>query len=176
LSDTNYEKEKLQDRIAKLSGGIAVIKVGAVTETEMKDKKLRLEDAINATRAAVEEGIVPGGGATLAHLSENLIAWSKTNLKEDELIGATIISKAVLAPLRRITENAGINGPVTIEEVQKQEFDIGYNAAVNKLCNMYLEGIIDPAKVARSSLQNATSIASMILTTECIIVNKLEKS
>ena len=176
LSDTNYEKEKLQDRIAKLSGGIAVIKVGAVTETEMKDKKLRLEDAINATRAAVEEGIVPGGGATLAHLSENLIAWSKTNLKEDELIGATIISKAILAPLRRITENAGINGPVTIEEVQKQEFDIGYNAAVNKLCNMYLEGIIDPAKVARSSLQNATSIASMILTTECIIVNKLEKS
>ena len=171
LSDTNYEKEKLQDRIAKLSGGIAVIKVGAVTETEMKDKKLRLEDAINATRAAVEEGIVPGGGATLAHLSENLIAWSKTNLKEDELIGATIISKAILAPLRRITENAGINGPVTIEEVQKQKFDIGYNAAENKLCNMYLEGIIDPAKVTRSSLQNATSIASMILTTECIIVN-----
>ena len=172
LSDTNYEKEKLQDRIAKLSGGIAVIKVGAITETEMKDKKLRLEDAINATRAAVEEGIVPGGGATLAHLSENLIAWSKINLKEDELIGATIISKAILAPLRRITENAGINGPVTIEEVQKQEFDIGYDAAENKFCNMYLKGIIDPAKVTRSSLQNATSIASMILTTECIIVNK----
>ena len=170
LSDTSYEKEKLQDRIAKLSGGIAVIKVGAITETEMKDKKLRLEDAINATRAAVEEGIVPGGGATLAHLSENLTAWSKTNLKEDELIGATIISKAILAPLRRITENAGINGPVTIEEVQKQEFDIGYNAANNRFCNMYLEGIIDPAKVTRSSLQNATSIASMILTTECIIV------
>ena len=172
LSDTNYEKEKLQDRIAKLSGGIAVIKVGAITETEMKDKKLRLEDAINATRAAVEEGIVPGGGATLAHLSENLIAWSKINLKEDELIGATIISKAILAPLRRITENAGINGPVTIEEVQKKEFDIGYDAAENKFCNMYLKGIIDPAKVTRSSLQNATSIASMILTTECIIVNK----
>ena len=172
LVGTEYEKEKLQDRIAKLSGGIAVIKVGSVTETEMKDKKLRLEDAINATRAAVEEGIVPGGGATLAHLSENLIAWSKTNLKEDELIGATIISKAVLAPLRRITENAGINGPVTIEEVQKQEFDIGYNAAKNTFVNMYLEGIIDPAKVTRSSLQNATSIASMILTTECIIVDK----
>lgn len=173
LSDTSYEKEKLQDRIAKLSGGIAVIKVGAITETEMKDKKLRLEDAINATRAAVEEGIVPGGGATLAHLSENLTAWSKTNLKEDELIGATIISKAILAPLRRITENAGINGPVTIEEVQKQDFEIGYNAANNRFCNMYLEGIIDPAKVTRSSLQNATSIASMILTTECIIVDNL---
>ena len=173
LTDTTYEKEKLQDRIAKLSGGIAVIKVGAVTETEMKDKKLRLEDAINATRAAVEEGIVPGGGTTLAHLSENLIAWSKINLKEDELIGARIISKAILAPLGRITENAGINGPVIIEEVQKQEFEIGYNAAKNTIGNMYSEGIIDPAKVTRSSLQNATSIASMILTTECIIVDDL---
>ena len=117
-ADTSYEKEKLQDRIAKLSGGIAVIKVGAVTETEMKDKKLRLEDAINATRAAVEEGIVPGGGATLAHLSENLITWSKNNLKEDELIGAMIIARAILAPLSRIAENAGINGPVIIEKVQ----------------------------------------------------------
>ncbi len=171
LAETAYEKEKLQDRIAKLSGGIAVIKVGALTETEMKDKKLRLEDAINATRAAVEEGIVPGGGTTLVHLSENLTTWAKTNLKEDELIGAIIISKAILAPLRRITENAGINGPVTIEKVQKQDFEVGYNAAKNKFGNMYLEGIVDPAKVTRSGLQNATSIASMILTTECIIVN-----
>merc|ERR1712085_108707 len=102
LVTTAYEREKLQDRVAKLSGGIAVIKVGAVTETEMKDKKLRLEDAINATRAAVEEGIVPGGGATLTHLSENLISWSKNNLKEDELVGAMIISRAILAPLKRI--------------------------------------------------------------------------
>ena len=171
LADTSYEKEKLQDRIAKLSGGIAVIRVGAVTETEMKDKKLRLEDAINATRAAVEEGIVPGGGSTLVHISESLITWAKTNLKEDELIGAMIISKAILAPLRRIAENAGINGPVIIEKVQQQEFEIGYNAAQNRFGNMYLEGIIDPAKVTRSGLQNATSIASMILTTECIIVN-----
>jgi len=114
VSETSYEKEKLQDRIAKLSGGIAVIRVGAVTETEMKDKKLRLEDAINATRAAVEEGIVPGGGATLTHLSENLITWAKNNLKEDELIGALIISRAIVAPLKRIAENAGINGPVII--------------------------------------------------------------
>ena len=171
LSDTSYEKEKLQDRIAKLSGGVAVIRVGALTETEMKDKKLRLEDAINATRAAVEEGIVPGGGATLAHLSENLVTWAKNNLKEDELIGAMIISRAILAPLRRIAENAGINGPVIIEKVQQQEFEIGYNAAKNVFGNMYEEGIVDPAKVTRSGLQNATSIASMILTTECIIVD-----
>jgi chaperonin GroEL len=102
IADTAYEKEKLQDRIAKLSGGIAVIRVGAVTETEMKDKKLRLEDAINATRAAVEEGIVPGGGATLTHLSENLVTWAKNNLKEDELIGAMIISRAILAPLKEL--------------------------------------------------------------------------
>lgn len=171
ISDTGYEKEKLQDRIAKLSGGIAVIRVGAVTETEMKDKKLRLEDAINATRAAVEEGIVPGGGATFAHLSENLVTWAKSNLKEDELIGAIIISRAILAPLRRIAENAGINGAVIIEKVQQQDFEMGYNAAKDTFVNMYKEGIVDPAKVTRSGLQNATSIASMILTTECIIVD-----
>jgi chaperonin GroEL len=150
---------------------LLLFELGAVTETEMKDKKLRLEDAINATRAAVEEGIVPGGGSTLAHLSENLVTWSKNNLKEDELIGAMIISRAILAPLRRIAENAGINGPVIIEKVQQQEFEIGYNAAKNTFGNMYEEGIVDPAKVTRSGLQNATSIASMILTTECIIVD-----
>ena len=171
-ADTEYEKEKLQDRIAKLSGGIAVIRVGALTETEMKDKKLRLEDAINATRAAVEEGIVPGGGTTLAHLSNNLITWSKINLREDELVGALIISKAITAPLKRIAENAGINGGVIIEEVQEQDFETGYNAATNKFVNMYRQGIVDPAKVTRSGLQNATSIASMILTTECIIVDE----
>jgi chaperonin GroEL len=174
VADTGYEKEKLQDRIAKLSGGIAVIKVGAVTETEMKDKKLRLEDAINATRAAVEEGIVPGGGATLAHLSENVLTWAKNNLKEDELVGAMIIARAILAPLKRIAENAGINGPVIVEQVQQQDFEIGYNAAKNTFVDMYEEGIVDPAKVTRSGIQNATSIASMILTTECIIVDQEE--
>ena len=174
-TETGYEKEKLQDRIAKLSGGIAVIKVGAVTETEMRDKKLRLEDAINATRAAVEEGIVPGGGATLAHLSDNLITWAKNNLKEDELVGALILSRAIVAPLRRIAENAGINGPVIVERVQEEDFEIGYNAAKNKFENMYEAGIVDPTKVTRSGLQNATSIASMILTTECIIVDQAIK-
>ena len=174
IVETSYEKEKLQDRIAKLSGGIAVIKVGAITETEMKDKKLRLEDAINATRAAVEEGIVPGGGTTLTHLSENLVTWAKTNLKEDELIGAIIISRAILAPLKRIAENAGINGPVIIGKVQEQKFEIGYNAAKNVFGNMYKEGVVDPAKVTRSALQNATSIASTILTTECIIVDDVK--
>merc|ERR1711982_309648 len=143
LSDTSYEKEKLQDRIAKLSGGIAVIKVGAVTETEMKDKKLRLEDAINATRAAVEEGIVPGGGATLTHLSENLVDWAKINLKEDELIGAMIISRAVLAPLKRISENAGMNGAIITESVQQKDFEVGYDAARNEFVNMYKQGIVD---------------------------------
>jgi len=172
LAETSYEKEKLQDRIAKLSGGVAVLKVGAITETEMKDKKLRLEDAINATRAAVEEGIVPGGGATLTHLSENLVTWAKNNLKEDELVGAIIISRAIVAPLKRIAENAGVNGAVIVEQVKQKDFEMGYNAAKNTFGNMYDMGIVDPAKVTRSGLQNATSIASMILTTECIIVDQ----
>jgi len=138
----------------------------------MKDKKLRLEDAINATRAAVEEGIVPGGGATFAHLSQTIKAWAKNNLKDDELIGAIIIANAILAPLKRIAENAGINGAVIVEHIQQQDFEVGYNAAKNAYGNMYELGIIDPAKVTRSGLQNATSIASMILTTECIIVDQ----
>lgn len=172
LTDDNYQKEQLQDRIAKLSGGVAVIKVGAVTETEMKDKKLRLEDAINATRAAVEEGIVPGGGTMFIHLAENLRQWAKLNLHEDELIGALILSKAITAPLRRIAENAGKNGALTMERIEQEDFNIGYNAASDVFGDMYELGIIDPAKVSRSALQNATSIAGMILTTECIVVNK----
>lgn len=174
-SDSSYEKEKLQDRIAKLSGGIAVIKVGAVTETEMKDKKLRLEDAINATRAAVEEGIVPGGGTILVHLSESLKSWAKANLKEDELVGAFIIARAIIEPLKRIGENAGKNGIVIIEAVQEKDFEYGYNAATDEFGNMFDFGIVDPAKVTRSALQNAASIASMILTTECIVVDNDEK-
>jgi chaperonin GroEL len=174
-SDSSYEKEKLQERLAKLSGGVAVIKVGAATETEMKDRKLRLEDAVNATKAAVEEGIVPGGGTTLAHISEELLEWAKDNLLEDELIGALIVEKALSAPLRKIATNAGQNGAVILERVKDAEFEVGYNAAKNELADMFEAGVIDPAKVTRSTLQNATSIASMVLTTECIIVDKPSK-
>jgi chaperonin GroEL len=175
-SESTYEKEKIQERLAKLSGGVAVIKVGAATETEMKDRKLRLEDAVNATKAAVEEGIVPGGGTTLAHISEELFEWAKENLLEDELIGALIVEKALSAPLKKIASNAGQNGAVILEKVKEADFEIGYNAATNELVNMFDIGIIDPAKVTRSTLQNAASIASMVLTTECIIVDKPEES
>jgi chaperonin GroEL len=173
-SDSSYEKEKLQERLAKLAGGVAVIKVGAATETEMKDRKLRLEDAINATKAAVEEGIVPGGGATLTHISKDLEIWAKENLLDEELTGALIVEKALSNPLRRIIENTGMTPAVIIEEVKNSDFAIGYNASNGTITNMYEDGIIDPAKVTRSALQNASSIASMILTTECIVVDKQE--
>lgn len=171
VTDEPYEKEQLQDRIAKLSGGVAVIKVGAATETEMKDKKLRLEDAINATRAAVEEGTVPGGGTALNHIAETLKTWVKFNLREDELIGGNILTKAIRSPLRRITENAGKNSSLIIEKLSSSSFNIGYDAANDTYVDMYQAGIIDPSKVTRSAVQNATSIAGMILTTECIVVN-----
>ena len=173
-SDSTYEREKIQERLAKLSGGVAVIKVGAATETEMKDRKLRLEDAVNATKAAVEEGIVPGGGTTLTHIAPELVEWAKENLFEDELIGALIVEKALSSPLKRIASNAGQNGAVIVERVRESSFEIGYDAAKEEFINMYDAGIIDPAKVTRSTLQNAASIASMVLTTECIIVDKEE--
>ncbi len=174
-TDSSYDKEKLQERLAKLSGGVAVIKVGAATETEMKDRKLRLEDAINATKAAVEEGIVPGGGTTLAHLAPELEAWAHANLKDEQLTGATIVARALAAPLKRIAENAGQNGAVIAERVKEKDFNIGYNAATNEFVDMLAAGIVDPAKVTRSALQNAASIAGMVLTTECIVVDKPEK-
>ncbi|MEH2144974.1 chaperonin GroEL [Nostoc sp.] len=173
-TESSYDKEKLQERLAKLSGGVAVVKVGAATETEMKDKKLRLEDAINATKAAVEEGIVPGGGTTLAHLAPDLETWAKSNLKDEELIGALIVVRALPAPLKRIAENAGQNGAVIAERVKEKEFSVGYNAATNEFVDLLAAGIVDPAKVTRSALQNAASIAGMVLTTECIIVDKPE--
>jgi chaperonin GroEL len=173
-TESSYDKEKLQERLAKLSGGVAVVKVGAATETEMKDKKLRLEDAINATKAAVEEGIVPGGGTTLAHLSPVLETWAQSNLKDEELIGALIVARALAAPLKRIAENAGQNGAVIAERVKEREFNVGFNAATNEFVDMFAAGIVDPAKVTRSALQNAASIAGMVLTTECIVVDKPE--
>jgi chaperonin GroEL len=174
-TESSYDVEKLQERLAKLSGGVAVVKVGAATETEMKDRKLRLEDAINATKAAVEEGIVPGGGTTLAHLAPQLEEWANNNLKDEELTGALIVTRALLAPLKRIAENAGQNGAVIAERVKEKDFNVGYDAANNQFTDMFEAGIVDPAKVTRSALQNAASIAGMVLTTECIIVDKPEK-
>jgi chaperonin GroEL len=174
-TDSSYDKEKLQERLAKLSGGVAVVKVGAATETEMKDKKLRLEDAINATKAAVEEGIVPGGGTTLAHLAPALEQWAAANLSGEELIGATIVASSLTAPLKRIAENAGVNGSVVAEHVKNKPFNEGYNAATGEYVDMLAAGIVDPAKVTRSGLQNAASIAGMVLTTECIVADLPEK-
>ena len=173
-TESSYDKEKLQERLAKLSGGVAVVKVGAATETEMKDRKLRLEDAINATKAAVEEGIVPGGGTTLAHLAPELSSWAESNLQDEQLLGAMIVARALTAPLKRIAENAGQNGAVIAERVKEKGTNIGYNAAENEFADMFEAGIVDPAKVTRSALQNAASIAGMVLTTECIVADKPE--
>jgi chaperonin GroEL len=173
-TESSYDKEKLQERLAKLSGGVAVIKVGAATETEMKDRKLRLEDAINATKAAVEEGIVPGGGTTLAHLIPSVTEWSNANLSGDELSGANLVSRALGSPLRRIAENAGQNGAIVLERVKEKPFDTGYDAQNDTYVDMFEAGIVDPAKVTRSALQNAASIAGMVLTTEAIVVDKPE--
>jgi chaperonin GroEL len=174
-TESSYDKEKLQERLAKLAGGVAVIKVGAATETEMKDRKLRLEDAINATKAAVEEGIVPGGGTTYAHLAPQLEEWANANLVNEELTGGLIVARALPAPLKRIAENAGQNGAVVAERVKEKDFNVGFNAANNEYTDMIAAGIVDPAKVTRSALQNAASIAGMVLTTECIVVDKPEK-
>ena len=174
-TDSTYDKEKLQERLAKLAGGVAVVKVGAATETEMKDKKLRLEDAINATKAAVEEGIVPGGGTTLTHLASDLQKWANSNLSGEELIGSNIVEASLAAPLMRIAENAGANGAVVAENVKSRRISDGYNAATGDYIDMLAAGIVDPAKVTRSGLQNAASIAGMVLTTECIVADLPEK-
>ncbi len=173
--ESSYDKEKLQQRLAKLAGGVAVIKVGAATETELKDRKLRLEDAINATKAAVEEGIVPGGGTTIAHIAPQLEEWAKSQMKDEELTGTMIVARALYAPLRRIADNAGANGAVIVERVRELPFDEGYDAVANKFVNMFEAGIVDPAKVTRSALQNAASIGGMVLTTEGVVVEKPDK-
>lgn len=168
--DSTYEKGKVQERLARLRGSIAVVKVGASTETEMKDLKFRLEDAINATKFAIEEGVVPGGGATLFHLSEELSKWIPCNLVGDEFFGGLIIERALKAPLKSIVSNAGYNETIITEKVRNSASNIGFNAESGTIENMFQAGIIDPLKVTRSSFQNAISIASMLISTECLII------
>lgn len=171
-TDSEYDTEKLQERIAKLVGGVAVIKVGAATETEMKERKLRIEDALNATRAAVDEGIVPGGGASLIHLSPKVAELKNSLTVEEEKIGADIVLRAIQAPLAQIANNAGVEGAVVIAKVQESDVNIGYNALTGEYEDLIASGIIDPAKVVRTSLQNAASIAGLVLTTEALVVEK----
>jgi chaperonin GroEL len=172
-TDSDYDKEKLQERIARLAGGVASIKVGAATETELKDRKLRIEDALNATKAAVDEGIVPGGSATLIALSDK-IADLKADLSPEEQIGAEIVARALEAPLRQIATNAGLEGSVVVERVREAGANIGFNALTGEYEDLVAAGIIDPAKVVRSAIQNAASIAAMVLTTEVLVVEKPE--
>lgn len=169
---SDYDKEKLQERLAKLSGGVAVVKVGAATETEMKEKKLRIEDALNATRAAVEEGIVPGGGTILVEISK---AIEDFRLDGEEGIGVDIVKKALFAPLKQIAINAGADAGVIIEKVRTSGEGIGYDAAKEEYVDMIKAGIIDPAKVTRSAIQNAVSVSSVLLTTEAVVANEKEE-
>ena len=168
-TDSDYDREKLQERLAKLAGGVAVIRAGAATETELKEKKHRLEDALSATRAAVEEGIVPGGGSTLIHIAGVL---DKLKLKGDEALGVQIVRNAISQPLRVIANNAGQEGSVVVERVRELKKGHGYNAVTGEYVDMMEAGIVDPAKVTRAALQNAASIASMVLTTETLITDK----
>ena len=167
---SDFDREKLQERLAKLAGGVAVVRVGAATETEMKEAKLRMEDALAATRAAVEEGIIAGGGSAYIHASKE-VAKLAADLEGDEKTGANIILKALEAPLFRIAANAGLEGAVIINKVRESEPGVGFDALNEKYVNMVDEGILDPAKVTRSALQNATSVASTLLTTESVVAN-----
>ena len=170
LVDSQYDREKMMERVAKLAGGVAVIKVGAATETEMKEKKLRIEDALNATKAAVEEGIVSGGGVALVNAIPAVTAYTDT-LEGDEKTGAAIIVRALEEPIRQIADNAGYEGSVVVAEVKNQETGYGFNAATNEYVDMIAEGIVDPAKVTRSALQNAASASALLLTTEAGITD-----
>jgi chaperonin GroEL (HSP60 family) len=168
-----YDTEKLSERVAKLAGGVAVIKVGAATETELEDRKLRVEDAKNATFAAVEEGIVPGGGAALLHLSELIPEFKSTLTDPEEKLGADIVMKALKAPARLIANNAGMEGDVIIEKLVGTSFETGYNAMTNKVEDLIKAGVLDPAKVTRSGLTNACGIAGIMLTTQAVMVEKV---
>ncbi|WP_438936330.1 chaperonin GroEL [Staphylococcus pseudintermedius] len=167
-TDSDFDREKLQERLAKLAGGVAVIKVGAASETELKERKLRIEDALNSTRAAVEEGIVAGGGTALMNIFKDVQA---IEAEGDEATGVNIVLKALQAPVRQIAENAGLEGSVIVERMKKAEPGIGYNAATDEWVNMLEAGIVDPTKVTRSALQHAASVAAMFLTTEAVVAN-----
>jgi chaperonin GroEL len=172
---SDFDREKLQERLAKLAGGVAVIRVGAATETEMKENKLRMEDALAATRAAVEEGIIAGGGSAYIHASKE-VAKLAAELKGDEKTGAEIILKALEAPLFCIAQNAGLEGAVIVNKVRESNVGTGFNALTEEYVDMVKDGIIDPAKVTRSALQNATSVASTFLTTEAAVANIKEQT
>ncbi len=172
-TDSSYDREKLQERLAKLIGGVAIIKVGALSETELKEKKHRVEDALSATRSAIEEGIIPGGGSLLLHIGQEV---SLNNLSKDERVGAQIVLNALEEPLKRIAENSGYQGNVIAEKVRTLDKHIGFDALTGELVNMVESGIIDPAKVTRAALQNAVSIASLVLTTQTLIAEAKEEN
>jgi len=172
---SDFDREKLQERLAKLAGGVAVIRVGAATETEMKESKLRMEDALAATKAAVEEGIVSGGGSSFIHASKE-VAKLAAGLEGDEKTGANIVLKALEAPLFCIAQNAGLEGAVIVNKVKELEVGYGFNALSEEYVNMTETGILDPAKVSRTALQNATSVASTFLTTESAVANIKEET
>ena len=170
-TDSDWDREKLQERLAKLSGGVAVVKVGAATEVELKEKKHRIEDALSATRAAIDEGIVAGGGTALVRSREDVVKLAET-LEGDEATGARIVAHALEAPLRQIAQNAGMEGAVQVQAVENAKGSMGLNAATGEIVDLVKAGVIDPAKVTRSALQNAASIASLLLTTEALVADK----
>jgi chaperonin GroEL len=171
---SDYDREKLQERLAKLSGGVAVVKVGAATEAEMKEKKARVEDALHATRAAVEEGIVPGGGVALIR-SQKALGGLEQGLSDEQAAGVSIVRRAIEEPLRRISENAGVEGSIVVDKVKQAKGAVGFNAATEVYEDLLKAGVIDPTKVVRSALQNAASVASLLLTTEALIAEKPEE-
>jgi chaperonin GroEL len=173
-TDSDYDREKLQERLAKLSGGVAVLKVGAATEVELKEKKHRIEDAVSTTKAAIEEGVVPGGGVALLR-SQAAVAKAADSLKGDEATGARMVAKALESPLKQIAENAGLEGGVVVERVKALKGTEGLNAATGEYEDLVKLGVIDAAKVTRSALQNAASIAALFLTTEAVIADKPEE-
>jgi chaperonin GroEL len=172
-STSDYDREKLQERLAKLAGGVAVIRIGAATEVEMKEKKARVEDALHATRAAVEEGIVPGGGVAYIRVIEKLGEMKGDN--DDETTGMNIIRRAIEEPIRQIVKNAGLEASVIVHKIKEGKDAFGYNARTDEFCNMYEAGVIDPTKVSRVALQNAASVSGLLLTTEATIVDKPEE-